>query len=86
MYRFENKAKYLRALKEAGEGASIEQVVALYDKFGGRLKVEDNKGQAEVVETGTYWDFNKDEAKPIKKAVKKTTKKEVRKKTNKKKK
>jgi len=46
-----NGNKYTRAQVEAGEGASIEKVLAYYDKLGGNIQDKNHQ----KVENGKFW-------------------------------
>ncbi len=64
-YTLVDKQKAEKAVLDAGEGASPELVLALYDKNAGYIKVSKDHTP---VKTGTFWDF--DEGKPRPKPLK----------------
>lgn len=50
-----NNGKYDRAKKDAGENASLEQILAHYDKLAGLIKDENGN----KVENGHFWEAEK---------------------------
>lgn len=68
-----SESKLKRARLKVGEKAGEEAVLAEYDKHGG-LILKEVAGEYQVVETGTFYDFDK---KAPKFMLKKTETKEV---------